>query len=879
VDLLAFMPLDEMGGGSANDIWGWTDPLTNREYALVGRTTGTAFIEISDPENPTYLGDLPPHSSNSLWRDIKVYSNHALIVSEATGHGMQVFDLTELRDVTLPPVTFLETAHYDGFGHAHNLAINAESGFAYALDTSSCAGLHMIDIRTPTNPTFAGCYSEAGTHDAQCVNYAGPDTDHLGREVCFNADGPSDTFAIVDVTDKTAPFQLARATYVGVGYPHQGWLTEDQRYFLLGDELDEINAGHNTRTYIWDVSDLDTPVLIDYYQGPTPAIDHNLYTRGQLIYEANYRAGLRVLDPAEIASGTLTEVAYFDIYPEDDDPSFNGAWSVYPFFESGVVVVSGIEQGLFVLRPPITAEFDLSADPTGLAVCTTGVDESLVSLTPNHGYSGSVSLDTVGLPQGAVSEFSLNPITVPGTAAMTLTVSGAAPGLHSFHLSAGDGTLTRTVNMTLDVQSGPPLPPAPLSPPEGAVEVSTRPTFTWDPPLHAGSFTLEIGLDASFSTVVYAITVSGNSHTPAINLEPETIYFWRVRAQNACGEGDASAPASFETRTVPPILLVDDDLDPDVQGYYTAALTALNMPFDVWEVGNDTSGSGGETEPGEADLQLYELVIWFTGSLVSGAGPGPEAETALGAFLDGAGCLFLNSQNYHATRGITPFMAQHLGVAGGSGDRGYSTVTGQGAAFGSFGPYELELPFPNQSDGIAPSSGSEVAFIGDEGGEIINAGVLTASNGYRATYWGFPFEGIPGSAVRRNVMGAILDWCGFSFRNVTLGSNQQLQGRFGTSITYTLPLTNLGNLTDTYHLTVKGDWPTSLTPTVSPALAPGEGTTLTLIVDIPEAITDGDTETTSITAVSSVDGNIFTGVMATTTGVWYRGYLPLFQRE
>jgi hypothetical protein len=93
------------------------------------------------------------------------------------------------------------------------------------------------------------------------------------------------------------------------------------------------------------------PKLIGVYRAAVAAIDHNLYTKGDRVYEANYRSGLRVLDSTRVAEGELEEVAFFDVYPEDDEAEFNGAWSVYPYFESGIVIVSGIEQGLFVLRP------------------------------------------------------------------------------------------------------------------------------------------------------------------------------------------------------------------------------------------------------------------------------------------------------------------------------------------------------------------------------------------------------------------------------------------------------------------------------------------------------------------------------------------------
>ena len=368
VDLMAFLPHADIGGGSGNDIWGWTDPLTGREYALVGRSSGTAFVDISTPSRPIYLGDLPTKTAHSTWRGIKVFSDHAFVVSEALDHGMQVFDLRQLRDVSAPPVTFTETAHYAGFGSTHTLAMNTRTGFAYAAGTRTCeGGLHAVDVRTPTSPRAAGCFSLDGyTHETQCVIYTGPDTTYRDREICFNSN--EDTLTVVDTTDKLEQLQLSRTDYGGSAYTHQGWLTEDQRFFLVNDEGDEAAFNHTTRTWVWDVSDLDAPFIASSYDGPTPSIDHNLYIRGNLVYESNYRSGLRVLDASEIAQGVLREVGFFDLFPWDDALGYNGAWSAYPFFTSGLVAVNGIEQGLFVVRPRVTP----SGVPAGLSVTIAG---------------------------------------------------------------------------------------------------------------------------------------------------------------------------------------------------------------------------------------------------------------------------------------------------------------------------------------------------------------------------------------------------------------------------------------------------------------------------------------------------------------------------
>jgi choice-of-anchor B domain-containing protein len=351
VDLLSTMPLTSIGGGRGNDICGWTDPSTGKEYAVVGRTNGTAFVDVADPLNPRYLGNLPSHGGSSTWRDMKVYKDHAFIVADAiSGHGMQVFDLTRLRTVTTPQ-TFTEDAHYNKFGPAHNIAINERSGFAYAVGSNTCSGgPHMVNIQNPKQPVSAGCVSQDGyTHDTQCVNYAGPDTAFRDREICFNSN--EDTLTIVDVTNKAAPRQLVRRAYSGSAYTHQGWLTEDQRFFVLDDELDEQGSSNQrTRTYIFDVSSLTNPQPTGTYLAPVNAIDHNQYVKGNFSYQANYQAGLRILDLSRISSGTLTEAGFFDIYPSGNSARFNGAWSVYPYFASGTIVVNGIEQGLVVVK-------------------------------------------------------------------------------------------------------------------------------------------------------------------------------------------------------------------------------------------------------------------------------------------------------------------------------------------------------------------------------------------------------------------------------------------------------------------------------------------------------------------------------------------------
>lgn len=367
VNLLSFLPTEDIGGGRGvqlNDIWGWTDPQTGKEYALVGRINGTSFVDITDPSNPVYVANLPmtEGSKANAWRDIKVYKNHAYVVADNAGeHGIQVVDLTRLRDFEGTPLTLEEDALYDKVHSVHNIVINEDTGFAYAVGSSgggqTCGGgLHMVNIQDPKNPTFAGCFADPSTgrsgtgytHDAQCVTYEGPDKEYQGQEICIGANETA--ISIADVTDKENPQALSTVSYPDYAYVHQGWLTEDQRYFFQNDELDELTGNvDSTRTLIWDFSDLDDPQFVREYYFDNSSSDHNLYIKGNTMYQSNYVSGLQVLDISDPENPEKT--GYFDTEPfGEDEPGFAGTWSNYPYFESDVIIMTSSAEGLFILE-------------------------------------------------------------------------------------------------------------------------------------------------------------------------------------------------------------------------------------------------------------------------------------------------------------------------------------------------------------------------------------------------------------------------------------------------------------------------------------------------------------------------------------------------
>ena len=344
ITLQSWLSLDDLGGAdTGNDCWGYTSP-SGREYGIIGDSDGTSFVEVTDPAAPNIVGKIT--GPNSLWRDVKVFQHHAYIVSEG-GDGIQVVNMS---NIDLGLVTHVATITSGGTSATHNVAINTDSGYLYRSGGGD-NGLRIYDLNASlTNPPYVGSWITKYVHDVQIVTYP-PGSQYEGREIAFccagfNSGWTETGLSIVDVTDKDNIFVVAEMQHSNNNYSHQGWLTDDYQYFYLNDELDEQYTGTTTTTRIIDVSNLSNPFQAGTCSTGSSSIDHNLYIRGDLMFQANYRSGLRIFD---ISNRLAPEqIAWFDTYPTDDAAQFNGIWSNYPYFPSGTVIGSDLERGLFV---------------------------------------------------------------------------------------------------------------------------------------------------------------------------------------------------------------------------------------------------------------------------------------------------------------------------------------------------------------------------------------------------------------------------------------------------------------------------------------------------------------------------------------------------
>ena len=379
IDLLAHVPLGALSSqpGAGNDIWGFVDQRDDREYAILGLLNGTAVIDVTDPLNPQEVGTIP--GFNAQWRDIKVYQfrtdsgvwqAYAYVTADrpSSPQGLQIIDLSGL------PTSISLAATYRGFNRAHNIYISNvdyETGvplpglepFAFILGSDNAGGaahalslanaLAPLEVMRPIPGTqYAHDAASAVITDSRtsaCRSGLNPPPG--GHNPCeLLVDYNENTLDLWDVTDKAAPLLLSSTTYANASYTHSGWVSEDTRFVFVQDELDEQTPGLNTTLRVFDVADLTNPVLTAVWTGPERNIDHNGFVVGDKYYMSAYRRGLSVLDIA--SPGSPSEIAFFDTFPvpSTNTASFNGAWGVYPFLPSGTILVSNIEDGLFVLK-------------------------------------------------------------------------------------------------------------------------------------------------------------------------------------------------------------------------------------------------------------------------------------------------------------------------------------------------------------------------------------------------------------------------------------------------------------------------------------------------------------------------------------------------
>ncbi|WMS88311.1 choice-of-anchor B family protein [Pleionea litopenaei] len=374
IDLVAHVPLQQFSSrpSSGNDIWGHVDLNSGNEYAIMGVRDGVAVFDLSNPEAPREVGTIT--GQNSTWRDIKVYQYFDDAVGEWQAYAYSTIDnATEgvsIIDLNNLPNSISLVRRDSSVSDAHNVYI---SNVDYTLNTQLdgtvarlqliganrySGSFHSYSLDAPEQLSEMSNQSSfyGYTHDGASVTL----NDGRVANGCVNATEQCTVFVdfnekemvLWDISDPTQTERLSVTTYTdvppGAKYVHSGWVSDDKRFVFLHDEFDEANAGLNSTVRIFQIDNLQQPVQVGQWTGPTRAVDHNGFVRGNRYYMSNYERGLTILDISDPASPV--EVGFFDTFPASNNASYNGAWGTYPFLPSGLILVSDINSGLYVLR-------------------------------------------------------------------------------------------------------------------------------------------------------------------------------------------------------------------------------------------------------------------------------------------------------------------------------------------------------------------------------------------------------------------------------------------------------------------------------------------------------------------------------------------------
>lgn len=322
-----------------NEVWGYA--TKGHEYAIIGTTAGTHFIEVTDPTLPKEAFFIAGKDQGGviIHRDYHDYQDYLYAVSDEGNSSLQIIDLSELPDTVKVVYDSDELVK-----RSHNIFIDTTNAKLYTLisrgGVSNWSAMNVFDISNPLEPLFLREYNSLGGMPISQVHDA-----FVRDNIAFLNLGPNG-FAIADFSDPMNAITLSTLTdYPAKGYNHSGWLTDDCQYYYMADE----NHGFDMKTL--SVSNLCEPDVESTFNAavdiPT-SIVHNQVVACNYLYTAYYYDGLRVYNLDNPAAPELE--LFYDTYLQPDSTLYRGAWGVYPFLPSGNILLSDMQSGLFVFE-------------------------------------------------------------------------------------------------------------------------------------------------------------------------------------------------------------------------------------------------------------------------------------------------------------------------------------------------------------------------------------------------------------------------------------------------------------------------------------------------------------------------------------------------
>ncbi len=463
-----------------SSLWGYIDPEDSTEYAAVGTRTGVSVVDLTDPNNVVEIAFKPDQiNSNSSWREVKSYGHYIYSVTEAGG-GLQVVNMTDPTNVTsvnwapnIPGLGTLNKIHsitVDEFGFLYLNGSNLNSGGPIIVDVSADNG----------NPVYAGKLPAIYAHDCYARN-----------NIVYTSDIYVGNFKVYDISDKANPVLLA-TQQTPYNFTHNTWLNDAGTVIFTTDEKANAPVG------AYDISDLNNIVELDQFRPVatigTGTIPHNVHVWNDWVLTAYYTNGTIIIDGSRPEN--LIEVGNFDSFVTNP-AGFYGVWGVYPYFPSGLVIASDMQNGLLVYDVNYVRACWLEGKVTNAitGANVSGASVSIASTQPNAGTSDLLGNYKTGQA-------------IPGVFNVTFTATGYFP--KTVPATLQNGVLT-ILNVALEPLTINPFPPFSYTTPTAGCEPLTV------------SFSENSGVGASWSWAFEGGTpATSTEQNPSVQFGPGT---------------------------------------------------------------------------------------------------------------------------------------------------------------------------------------------------------------------------------------------------------------------------------------------------------------------------------------------------------------------
>jgi len=367
--------LDYPGQTCAN-VWGYVDSLGN-EYALVGASLGLSIVNVTNPDAPFEVGQVP--GPNSLWKEVETFGKYAYVVSEG-GSGLQIIDLSKLPANNFQSKYWQPLYNGDTLKKAHTLHI--DNGYAY-LYGGTYVGALICNLADPWNPVIEGLFSGEYIHDG-----------YVRNNILYAANIYAGHFSVMDVSDKANPTVIGTPQITPGSVTHNTWLSDDSKTLFTTDEVDNSFLTSYDVTDPFNISELDQ---IQSNPG-SQSIIHNCHVKNDWVVCSYYKDGVVIFDGHR--PGNLVQVGNYDTDVAESGGGYGGAWGAYPFLPSGNILVTNIfGGGLYVLTPDYKRaaylEGIVTDSVTGLPINTAGIQIQTTSVSDSTKLDGTYAVGLV----------------------------------------------------------------------------------------------------------------------------------------------------------------------------------------------------------------------------------------------------------------------------------------------------------------------------------------------------------------------------------------------------------------------------------------------------------------------------------------------------